>query len=159
MEDVLQDFTRTVEDAASRLLSMSDGQASAKREEGKWSAKEIVGHLIDSASNNHQRFVRAQLEEDLVFDGYEQEGWVLVQAYAREDWPQLVNLWKLYNLHIAHVMRQAPEAERLRPRARHNLHEICAAAVSKDEPATLEQLMRDYIVHLKNHLRQIFPDG
>jgi hypothetical protein len=159
MQDVLEDFVRTVEEAAARLLSLTEGQASVPLAEGKWSAKEVVGHLIDSASNNHQRFVRAQLKEDLVFEGYAQDDWVRAQAYQEEPWPLLVNLWKFYNLHLAHVCRNAPESERQRARREHNLHEIGWAPVSREEPATLEHLMRDYVGHLKNHLGQIFESG
>ena len=158
MQDVLEDFVRTVEEAAARLLSLTDAEASAPPAAGKWSAKEVIGHLVDSASNNHQRFVRAQLKEDLVFEGYAQEDWVRVQAYGDEPWPHLVNLWKFYNLHLAHVIERAPERERLRPRREHNLHEIGWAPVAREEPATLEHLMRDYVGHLKSHLRQIFGE-
>jgi hypothetical protein len=158
MEDVLEDFRRTVEEASARLLSMTDGEAAARRVEGKWSAKEVIGHLIDSASNNHQRFVRGQFQENFVFPGYAQEDWVRVQAYQDEPWPLLVNLWRFYNLHLAHVMSHAPEGERLRPRREHNLHEIGFAPVSPDEPGTLEHLMRDYVEHLKSHLGQILGD-
>jgi hypothetical protein len=158
MKDVLEEFVRTVEEASARLLSLTDTEASVPLAEGKWSAKEVIGHLVDSASNNHQRFVRAQLKEDLVFQGYAQEDWVRVQAYQDEPWPLLVNLWKFYNLHLAHVIGRAPESERLRARREHNLHEIGWAPVSKEEPATLEHLMRDYVGHLENHLRQIFGE-
>lgn len=154
----LEDFTRTVEDASARLLSIPDAEAAARRAEGKWSAKELIGHLIDSASNNHQRFVRAQFGESLVFPGYAQDEWVRAQAYDAAPWPQLVNLWKFYNLHLAHVCRHAPEPERLRERREHNLHEIGWAEVSREEPATLEHLMRDYVGHLKHHLRQILGE-
>ncbi|HJQ33675.1 MAG TPA: DinB family protein [Pyrinomonadaceae bacterium] len=156
MEDVIEDFVRTVEDASARLLAMSDGQTAARGEEGDWSAKEILGHLVDSAANNHQRFVRGQFSEDLVFPGYKQDDWVRAQAYADEPWPLVVNLWKFYNLHLAHVMRHAPEEVRSRPRLRHNFHVIGFAPVNADEPSTLEHLMRDYVAHLKHHLRQIF---
>lgn len=159
MEDVLGDFVRTVEEASARLLSLTEAESRAPLAEGKWSAKEVVGHLIDSASNNHQRFVRAQLKEDLVFEGYAQEDWVRVQSYQEKPWPLLVNLWKFYNLHLAHVCARAPESERLRPRRDHNLHEIGSAPVPREEPATLEQLMRDYVGHLKGHLRQIFESS
>ena len=159
MEDLLAEFVRTVEEASGRLLSMTEGQARARRADGAWSAKEVIGHLIDSASNNHQRFVRAQLGEDLVFPGYAQDDWVRAQAYEEEPWPQLVGLWRLYNLHLAHVCRHAPEAARLRPRARHNLDEIGWAELSAGEPATLEHLMRDYVGHLGHHLRQILGGG
>jgi hypothetical protein len=76
MEDVIEDFRRTIEEAAARLLVISEEESRAPRAEGKWSSKEVVGHLIDSASNNHQRFVRAQFTDHLVFPGYEQEAWV-----------------------------------------------------------------------------------
>lgn len=158
MEDLLQEFVRKVEEASARLLALTDAEASSRRAEGKWSAKETLGHLIDSASNNHQRFVRAQLKEGLVFEGYAQDEWVRAQAYQDEPWPLLVNLWKFYNLHLAHVCRHAPEAERRRERREHNLHEIGWAPVSAEEPATLEHLMRDYVGHLKNHLRQILGE-
>ena len=107
MQDVLEDFVRTVEEAAARLLSLTEDESRVPLAEGKWSAKEVVGHLIDSASNNHQRFVRAQLKEDLVFEGYAQDDWVRVQGYGEEPWPLVVNLWKFYNLHLAHVCRAA----------------------------------------------------
>lgn len=159
MDDVLEDFRRTVEESAERLLLMSEEQSQTSRADGKWSAKEIVGHLIDSASNNHQRFVRAQMTDELVFPGYEQEEWVRVQRYREEPWPLLVGLWKAFNLHLAHVMACAPEEARRRPRARHNLDRIAWQAVGQDEPATLEYFMRDYIAHLKSHLRQVFGEG
>lgn len=156
MEDAIEDFERTVEDASARLLAMTDRQLATRGAEGDWSAKEILGHLVDSAANNHQRFVRGQFEEDLVFPGYEQDDWVRAQRYSDEPWPLLVNLWKFYNLHLAHVMRSAPEDVRRAPRTRHNFHVIGFAPVSADEPSTLEHLMRDYVGHLKHHLRQIF---
>ena len=156
MEDVLEDFVRTVEEASARMLSLTEAESRVPLAGDKWSAKETLGHLIDSASNNHQRFVRAQLKADLVFQGYEQDEWVRVPNYQDEPWPLLVNLWKFYNLHLAHVCRRAPEGERLRARREHNLHEIGFAPVNADEPATLEQLMRDYVGHLKSHLGQIF---
>ena len=159
MKDVLEEFVRTVEEASARLLSLTEAESRAPLAEGKWSAKEVIGHLVDSASNNHQRFVRAQLKDDLVFEGYAQDEWVRVQAYREEPWPLLVNLWKFYNLHLAHVCRHAPAAERLRERREHNLHEVGWAEVSPAEPATLEHLMRDYVGHLKHHLRQIFESG
>lgn len=159
MRGLLEEFVRTVEEASARLSSLTEAEASAPLGEGRWSAKEVIGHLVDSASNNHQRFVRAQLKDDLVFDGYAQEDWVRVQAYNEEPWPLLVDLWKSYNLHLAHVMGRAPEAVRTRKRALHNFHQIGFAPVSPEEPSTLEHLMVDYVDHLKSHLRQIFESG
>jgi hypothetical protein len=158
MKEALEDFTRTVEEASARLLSMTEDESRVPPADEKWSAKETIGHLIDSAANNHQRFVRAQFKDDLVFEGYAQEDWVRAQSYNEEPWPLLVGLWRLYNLHLAHVMRHAPEQARTLLRERHNLHEIGLAEVSREEPSTLEHLMLDYIEHLKSHLRQILGE-
>jgi hypothetical protein len=157
-EEVLDDFRRTIEEASARLLSMTEDESRAPLADEKWTAKETIGHLIDSASNNHQRFVRAQFKDDLVFDGYAQEDWIRAQRYNEEPWPLLVGLWRHYNLHLAHVMRHAPEAKRAAVRARHNFQQIGFAPVSADEPSTLEHLMLDYIDHLKSHLRQILGE-
>ncbi len=155
MQDFLDDFRQTIEVASERLLEMSSAASQLPRADGKWSPKEIVGHLIDSASNNHQRFVRSQFSDDLVFAGYEQEGWVRVQHYQGEPWPELVQLWKLYNQHILHLMSFIPEETRLKLRHKHNLHQIASEALSESEPVTLDWFMRDYVDHMKKHLKQI----
>jgi hypothetical protein len=115
----------------------------------------VIGHLIDSASNNHQRFVRAQFQEDLVFSGYEQDAWVSVQRYRDAPWEELIALWRSYNLHIARVMEAVPKDERVRLRARHNLDELAWKTVPPNEPASLDYFMSDYVSHLRHHLAQI----
>ena len=155
MQAFLNDFRQTIEAAANQLLQISPERSQVPRADGKWSPKEIIGHLIDSASNNHQRFVRAQFTDDLVFAGYEQEGWVRVQDYQGENWAELVQLWKLYNQHILHVMSQVPEEARLKLRYKHNLHQIASDNLSEQEPVTLDWFMHDYVEHLKKHLSQI----
>ncbi|MCA1630857.1 MAG: DinB family protein [Acidobacteria bacterium] len=156
MKDALEDFRGTVEGGAERLLALSEREARRRRGGGEdWSAKEIVGHLIDSAANNHRRFVLAQLKDDLIFEGYAQEDWVRVQTYADAPWAGLVELWRAYNLHLAHVMASAPEETLKRARAAHSLDRIAFHTVGASQPATLEYLMRDYIDHLKHHLAQI----
>ena len=158
MKEAIEDFRLTVEEASNRLLLISEEESARPRSAGKWSPKEIIGHLIDSASNNHQRFVRTQFRDDLAFLGYEQESWVNTQHYKTEPWLQLVALWKNFNLHLAHLMEHVPEDIRKKPRIKHNLDEIAWQTVSKDEPVTLEYFMLDYIGHLNNHLRQIFNE-
>ncbi len=120
-----------------------------------WSPREVIGHLIDSASNNHQRFVRAQFQEDLVFPGYDQNAWVEAQQYAQTPWTTLVELWVALNLHIARVMAATPESIRLRPVLEHNLHVIAWETVPASQPTTLDYFMGDYVNHLEHHLRQI----
>ncbi|HJP59410.1 MAG TPA: DinB family protein [Gemmatimonadaceae bacterium] len=152
------DLRRAVEDAAPKLLQLSEEQAKRRPRPEKWSPAEIIGHLIDSASNNHQRFVRAQFQDDLVFPGYDQDAWVAFQAYRDAQWSDLVTLWKNFNLHIARVMENTPEFTRNSPRRKHNLDKLAWRPVPADQPATLDYFMSDYVDHLKHHLRQIFPD-
>ena len=159
MQDLLDDFRETIATATNRLLSISDQQSAIAKAEGKWSSKEIIGHLIDSAANNHLRFVRAQFTDDLVFPGYEQEQWVRIQSYQREDWEQLVRLWKHYNLHLVHMMSSVSEESLRKLRNKHNLHQIAWKPVAESEPVTLEYFMRDYVAHLKHHLRQILGEN
>jgi len=156
MKDVLEDFRRTIEEAAARLGALGEAEARRARGADAWTPKEIIGHLIDSAANNHARFVRAQYTDDLVFPGYEQDEWVRAQHYNEESWPLLVELWKHYNLHLLHVMACAPEETLRRPRRRHTLDRIAWQTIDANQPATLEYLMTDYVGHLKSHLRQIF---
>ena len=139
----------------SRLRAIS-AEASARRPApGKWSPREIIGHLIDSASNNHQRFVRAVRQDDLVFPGYAQDDWVALQRYQDAPWDELLDLWSAFNRQIARVMAAVPEETRLRARTKHNLDEIAWQTVPRDRPATLDYFMTDYVGHLEHHLRQI----
>ena len=140
----------------SRLSAISDADASQPLANDKWSAKQVIGHLIDSASNNHQRFVRANFTDDLIFAGYDQEQWVSLGRYAEAPWDSLLTLWREFNLQIARVMEATPVSVRDAPRRRHNLHELAFRAVAEDQPATLGYFMSDYVDHLEHHLGQIF---
>ena len=144
-----------VEAAYPRLSSISDSAASTPPAPGKWSPKQVIGHLIDSASNNHQRFVRANFTDDLIFPGYDQERWVELGQYADAPWVSLVTLWREFNLQIARIMDSTPASVRDAPRARHNLHRLAWCSVPEDQPATLAYFMNDYVDHLEHHLRQI----
>ena len=158
MRDFLNQFENAIEDAAARLSKLSEEESGTVPAAGKWCPKEIVGHLIDSAANNHQRFVRAQMQDDLLFPGYEQERWVELQCYRNANWTELLELWRLYNRHLVRVVRQIPAEALKRPRKRHNLNEIAWQQVPATEPVTLEYFIRDYVGHLKNHLEQIFQN-
>src|SRR5438067_304862 len=159
MHSYVADLLAIVDTGTPALLALGD-EASAKRPApGKWSPREIVGHLIDSASNNHQRFVRAQFQDDLTFTGYDQDAWVASQRYQDAPWTDLVALWASFNRHLARVMELIPEAIRARPVRRHNLHQLAFRPVPEGEPATLDYFMRDYVDHLAHHVRQILGDG
>ncbi len=156
MNDALEDFREMLETARPLLLGITEEQSEAGRAPGKWSPKEIVGHLIDSAANNHQRFVRAQFTDELIFPAYRQEEWVAVQHYQLESWPLLVELWHAYNTHLLHLVSHIPEAKLKLSRSAHNLDRIAWKVVHSEEPVTLEYFIRDYIGHMKHHLQQIF---
>jgi DinB superfamily len=147
------ELREAVNSATPKLLALGDRSAT-RAAPGKWSAREVLRHLVDSAANNHQRFVRGQLQDDLIFPGYAQEDWVRIGRYQDAAWEELVTLWRTFNLQIARVMEGTPEEVRRRPRARHSFDQI-GVPVPHGEPATLEHVMVDYVKHLKHHLSQI----
>ncbi|MGD9899505.1 MAG: DinB family protein [Calditrichaceae bacterium] len=155
MKSTLNSFKKTLDLTEKKLLSISENISAMRPRENKWSAREILGHLIDSAANNHRRFVLAQLSDDLVFPGYDQDVWVRAQNYQDASWPSLVALWKSYNLHIIHLVSQIPEEILLKSRQNHNLDKIAWNTVSKNNPVTLHYFIIDYIGHMNHHLTQI----
>ena len=155
MLDYAEDLVASVERTARELAAVSAGVARRRPAPDRWSVQEIIGHLVDSASNNHQRFVRARWQEDLVFPTYDQDAWVTAQRYDRAEWPALLELWRSFNLHIAHVMESTPDEVRLREHRRHNLDRVGWQPFAADEPGTLDWFMRDYVGHLHHHLRQV----
>lgn len=132
-----------VQEAPSIFRRFTDPQAEMPRGPGLWSRKQILGHLIDSAANNHQRFVRMQLEGGLDLPGYAQENWVAVQHYQRRAWPDLIELWTLYNRHLLHVVHHVP------------VEVLSAPAKVAGAEITLEFVIIDYVRHLDHHLAQI----
>jgi hypothetical protein len=111
---------------------------------GKWTRQELLGHLIDSAANNHQRITRALYLERVTMPGYEQEQMVRAQRYGEAPAEALIALWAAYNLHLAWVIEGIAE-ERLGT----------AVQVGGDAPVSLERLVLDYIAHSEHHLRQL----
>ncbi len=137
-------LTEIVEASLPKLTAIGAAESARPRAPGKWSRREILGHLIDSAANNHQRFVRAQQMSRFEFPPYAQDDWVSLQHYNERPWPEIIALWCEYNRHLAHVMAHCnPDA----------LNTPCV--IEYAEPVTLEWLMTDYLDHLNHHLSQI----
>jgi hypothetical protein len=144
MTDLRDELMATIEAATEWLRKIGREEAGQKPGPDRWSRQQILGHLIDSAANNHQRFVRAQLSAELSFPAYQQEEWVASQRYGEASWPELIEFWRLYNLHLAHLIGGFP-AEKLQVECR----------IGTSEPMTLEALATDYLRHLKHHLKQL----
>jgi hypothetical protein len=152
----LAGFRETIVSATARLRDIAPEQSRRGTSDDNWAPIEILGHLVDSAANNHQRFVRAQFTDDLVFPGYEQERWVSAQKYHDESWSDLIQFWSSYNLHLLHAVSVIPENILTKARENHSLDQIAFSLVDPNTPATLEYLIRDYVDHLRHHLDQIF---
>ena len=138
------DLGRTVAEARPLLLKLNNADTSKRPSPAKWCKKEILGHLLDSACNNHQRFVRAAIQGNLTFPGYAQDKLVELQRFRDMDWGFLVDLWTSYNRFLAHVLTCLPaQAAKI------------TCAIGDYEPATLGWIAEDYVAHLKHHLNQI----
>jgi hypothetical protein len=135
-----------VEEASEWLGNLSEDVVAKRPGEGHWSAKEILGHLVDSAVNNHQRFVRLQITDDLQFPDYSRDNdrWVAIQGYNRTDWNVLIQLWRHVNLHLARIIAAVDQ------RCIGNAWQL-----DRQTRYTLGELMIDFPVHMKGHLKQI----
>ena len=100
LESVANELRQTVDAAKSKLAALDVKTVTQRPAPDRWTIAEVIGHLIDSAANNHQRFVRAQFVEELVFPKYEQNEWVAAQYFNDCDWQSLVDLWHRYNDHL-----------------------------------------------------------
>ena len=145
-EMLASDIDTVVEEVCNKLWSLSEDIVRRRPARTEWSAKEVIGHLIDSASNNHQRFVRLQITDGLIFPEYGDENvnWVKIQKYQETPWTDLLGLWQGVNRHLARIIR--------------NVDETCIDhrwLVDEDTTITLGELMVDYLRHLKNHILQI----
>jgi len=124
-----------IDEALSRERPKADG----------WCAREVVGHLIDSACNNHRRFILGQTPGLAKFDGYDGDVWVTRQRYVDESWADIVSLWAAYNRHLGHVIARTP-AEHLR---------MSAMDPDGSGQITLGFLMSDYVGHIRHHFEQV----
>lgn len=150
MKETAQYLRHTLKELKPFLLKIADKEASIKPLPHKWSKKEIIGHLIDSACNNQQKFVRLLTNTEgghLDFVGYAQDNWVISQHYQKASWRELVKLWYAYNVHIAHIIEHAD------PTKLSNTITINGVGNFR-----LDFIMQDYVEHLKHHLKAVLPD-
>jgi hypothetical protein len=137
----LRDLLQRVPD---RLNKLSKDTVDRKSAPSAWCQKEELGHLLDSAANNHQRIVRAQFEDKLAMPGYEQNRWVAVHAYQHRDWAELVELWQSLNRQLLAAAEAVPDSA-----WSHTL------TVAGSAPLTLQFVFDDYVAHMLHHLKHI----
>ncbi|MDR6805684.1 putative FMN-binding regulatory protein PaiB [Dyadobacter sp. BE34] len=125
------------------IQAIPAGEFESKPAPEKWSKKEILGHLIDSAANNHQRFIRIQSEDEPVIF-YNQNDWVGLSRYNLMETEQVIATWKYYNLHLAAIAKVIPTQN------------LSRNGVGRDgQKHTLKWYFDDYVDHMEHHLRQI----
>ena len=144
MKELSEKLLAAIDAAEPKLRAIPAHVSTEPIKPGGWSRKQVVGHLIDSASNNHQRFVRALQQDSLDFPAYDQDGNIRVQAPQEAEWSLLVTLWMSYNRYLAHIIARLPGSK---------LETVCRIGAGK--PVTLGFVAEDYLTHLLHHLRQV----
>ena len=144
MNMISEKICKLISTVKPELMKISPEAAGEKSSQGSWSKKEIIGHLIDSASNNHQRIVRAAQNSALDYPPYNQNQWVEVQKYNEMEWLDLVEFFSQYNLHLGRIINSLPDEV---------FNNLCN--IGKDSPVTLSFIVEDYFRHLKHHLNKI----
>jgi hypothetical protein len=114
------------------------------KHEASWSVKEELGHLLDSAANNHQRIVRAQTEDDPAMPGYDGDKWVALHAYQKRDWHELIRTWSALNGQLLAAAEAVPDGAWSR-----------TCSIGESGPLTLQFVFEDYLHHMRDHLRHM----
>ncbi len=125
------------------IRNIPEAEFNEKLSVAKWSKKEILGHLIDSAANNHQRFVRGQFENNPTIV-YDQNSWNTSSYHQQAPMEQVISFWELYNRHLLFIMQHITNDK---------LKRTCQT--NEPKPVTIKWLMEDYVVHMEHHLKQI----
>lgn len=137
-------FRAQLNDLQATLLKVSPALSDVPWRPGGWTRKQIVGHLLDSAANNRQRFVRATIDGRYAGPGYAQDDWVVIHGYADQSWDDLLRWWTAEHEILMAVVDRIPE-DRFSAQCR----------VGDGDPVTLRFLIEDYIAHQQHHFKQI----
>jgi hypothetical protein len=148
MREIAKQLAGVVERAAGLLEGIGEEEAGAPVLAGGWSRKQVIGHLIDSASNNHQRFARAALQGSLEWPDYDQNGCVRVEAFQDAPWEMLLEVWRALNRLLSHVLTHLPAEAASAP-----------CRIGDHAPVPLEEVARSYVTHLQHHLGQLGISG
>ncbi len=141
---IASQFRSQLQELSKTLRAVSADLANKPWRNGGWTRKQIVGHLLDSAANNRQRFVRASIDGACTGPQYAQDAWVAAHGYADQPWPTLLQWWQVEHEILANIVDRIPEER---------LNALCT--VGDSEPVSLRFLIEDYIDHQKWHMNQI----
>jgi hypothetical protein len=145
--EVARSFRTDLNSIRATLQAVPADLADVPWRPGGWTRKQILGHLLDSAANNRQRFVRAAIDGQYAGPGYEQDAWVAIHGYTDQPWATLLGWWVTDHEILAAVVDRIPE---------NRMGASCIVAT--DAPVTLRFLIEDYIAHQRWHLKQITAD-
>jgi hypothetical protein len=140
-QDLPTFLAETIERELPNLRTLTEERASMARSAGKWSAKEELGHLIDSAANNHIRFVRGAIEAEFRGPGYSQNDWVRLHGYSNMQWETIINFWFQYNTLLVRLVDRIPEDR---------LEALCV--IGTNPAVALRFVIQDYILHMQHHI-------
>jgi hypothetical protein len=141
MKSIASELNSIIDQSLQGLRAISEDKFSLKPSPAKWSKKEILGHLADSAQNNIRRFIVSQYDERPKIV-YNQDKWVTIEDYQHYNLPDLINFWYLLNKHICHILKNFTP-------------EMAERKSESEELHTIKWLAQDYIKHLLHHLHQV----
>ncbi|HEY2470992.1 MAG TPA: DinB family protein [Terracidiphilus sp.] len=148
MAGITATFRSDLDEVHRALLAVPESLADVPWRPGGWTRKQILGHLLDSAANNRQRFVRASTEGTYKGPKYAQDAWVAAHGYAEQPWATLLAWWEAEHEILIAVVDQIPE-ERL----------TTHCMVGDDAPVTLQFLIEDYVAHQRWHVNQLLTSA
>ena len=148
MKNTAEELRRIVETFSSTIIGIAEKEFSAKPLPHKWSRKEVLGHLIDSAHNNLRRFICAQYEKTPPKITYDQDFWVVANGYQKMEKDDVIKMWKLINQRVAETLANMPAENHSR---------LCDTGKDTQNLHPLKWLAEDYVQHMKHHLNQILP--
>jgi hypothetical protein len=150
MKNTVQELDEIVNHFTKKINALSDAELSTKPLPNKWSKKEVLGHLIDSAHNNLRRFICGQYETSPSKIVYDQDFWVVANDYQNLNKEDVIQLWVLMNKQISAVLLQMKES---------NFNKVTDTGKTEVKLYSLQFLAEDYVRHLKHHLNQIIPES
>ncbi len=150
MRKIIEELDQIIKEFSKKISDIPETEFSSKPLPHKWSKKEVLGHLIDSAQNNLRRFICGQYEPAPPKIVYDQNRWVTSNNYVEIDSKEVITLWQLINKRIVSVLKQMPSSS-------YSMN--CDTGKTTPQLYSLEWLAEDYVKHLKHHLNQIIPNS